>query len=295
MPVRQLFERRIHVPFITLPGHDWRPGFHAQLNSLVARLNRLLNITGPVGTRYQGVPIRRIAPEAREAISNGDRELAETDILLIGKLVEDLERVRAFNTKLFKAYRKRLEKSDEATYRGTRFEIGTASAFIKHDVPFSIPVRSHAPSPDFLVSSPTGICTVECTVRQTENSEDTDLFYKLTAAISAKGGKAYVGSDTVLFIEVTDLLYARMNRNNLFHRPRLREDVSEALETTSFGGVLLFYYILENSLVAGRQYSRVYIRCDNSSMGKSAAWLLDGFFPRGERQALVDSAIPFTP
>jgi hypothetical protein len=255
-----------------------------RLADVIERLNNLLGVDRPVGPKFSGLPVPRLLAVATRAIANQDWADFTGALVILGKLVQDLERVRDYDTSLFHHFLKRLRTEDRQQYLGTRFELGTASAFIGNAIDFSRPEETGAESvPDFLVPAETGMVLIECTVPRIQTTSRKDLPYKIHAAVSEKAKKDLAREDLVVFVDAT-ILEGTAYRDDLvppMHSVFLPSDLQNQVDKLGLGGVVVCVQSLRRAN-AKTALERKTLSIVGSSSSEAAREFLSRHYPSGE-------------
>lgn len=285
----------INPRVLITPRDFWFAQFTAQLKNTVATLNKLLAVKSPKdAASYKTLPVAKLIQEITESIDAGQKHHATLVWLMLAKLVEDLGRIQKSKPKLFRHYRKRMKTGGSAEYRGTRFEIGTASALIRNSIEFSIPQLSSEASPDFILETEQGKLKLECSAPQLRTASSEDLLYKITAKLKEKSEKSYADATTIVMLDVTDLIYSRPGCS-IIHKVTLRSEVVAFVSTLPIASALIVFYALETGYLS-QKISRIYLRCDNPAINPLPKAFLDKLYPITGSYRLLDThAFPSQP
>jgi hypothetical protein len=196
--------------------------------------------------------------------------------------VEDLERLKAHDEKMFLHFRRELRRYlPVPNYFGIRQELRIASALLDKRVVFE-----KSETPDFILHTEPKI-GIECTsVHLSENSPSKpDVAYKVNATIFKKSKNNYVTEQQILFIDTSNLLFHEGIHEApvLARKEELSIAISAAVENSKFQSVLIFAYAwVPTGLGNGATLTNYYSRVDRSDISVPSKLLLDSHYPHGD-------------
>ncbi len=243
--------------------------FILRYSSLVMEISRLLSIRYNPSNGSFDSPHGKSLVNAVRFHNAGQYVQRDLELLKLEFLVNDLRRIENHSPSVLKEYRKQIRRAgSEDSFFGFRFEVKIGASLIQKGVPFTRP-----DPPDFVIED-TGI-VIECgSARTSDSNKQSDLTYKVGAAVRKKKKKAYAGPDTALFIDITNVRYKSPGMDD----KRLREAALKAVESTPFGNVTLFLFLFNGdrgTIETG------YIRADNSNISESLLSFMDSHYPVG--------------
>jgi len=242
----------------------------------VIQLKRLLGNNLVVGKSQSAHPIRQSITRVIQFHNADDYRCRDHENASISLLAENLDEVERHDKHLFKLLRRSLLHCNHDTYYGIRFEISVAAKLIREDIPF---VKGE--SPDFaLLGEYRGIC-IECGSAHISSPTPIfhDLKYKISAVIHEKSKSEYCHNRTALFIDFTNINYHGALARNLPSKEQITTYVKDELQSTDFGSVLLYTYIINEDINA---YQWKYTRVDAENVSETLAKYLDLSCPYGE-------------
>lgn len=256
-----------------------------QYAAVVSGLTEILGIrvidTSDSANHYSKVYLGKCIKGVIDFHNSGDSQTSKNEFFKLAFLLKHLREIQAGNPIAFAGFRSAILKCRTSReFFGLRMEIYAAASLTRAGA-----MWEKTESPDFRVLMESPIY-VECASVHLSAPKDRDVLYKIESVIDAKGKKFYANDKTVLFIDVTNLVF-----NHVFHNIPLDGDAVKScakasLRATKFGSVLLFSYL--NSDV----YDRIeasYWRVDNDSINHNLLVFLNLAYPitRPEQKPFV--------
>lgn len=226
--------------------------FMVRFGSIVSELSRL---TGLIFINTKSSSPKPIDRSLRLILDcHNKRQYQTRDYMLakVGLLVKNLQDIEKNDKALFEKCRKQLLRSQsDNEYYGARFEISITSALIYHKLENHIENFIKQDAPDFQVDL-NGSIFLECTSAHIV-SKSHDVYNKLVEIILKKGRKGYCNNKTALLIDVTNILCHHIN-DPTFTFDHFENNLKQALEQTTFGSLLYFFYYSDEKIYTQRLF-----------------------------------------
>ncbi len=252
-------------------------GFMFRYSTLVIELNKLLSMKFINNNIYSRNSIGLSLSSIIEYHNQGDILSRECELGKINMLVKHLKELKIYDNELFiKFKRDILRLSDNLDgYFGVRLEINIATSLIRKKVKF---IKTE--SPDFCILEYNKKIYIECTsVHISKNiSNKKDLRYKIKTAINNKAKKIYCNNETMLFIDITNIVHHPSVEEIYLDKDVLKQYVREIIVNSKFSSVVLFLYEYNREK---KMFESVYVRIDNKDIQKKVLVFLDEFYPLG--------------
>jgi hypothetical protein len=169
-------------------------------------------------------------------------------------LRNDLEYIKNNSPEILENYRQEFEQASDDQYYGLRTEIGITASLLKKDL--DIVVQE---SPDYEIRHRGGSIAAEATSKHLSDLKDRDLTYQVLRAIRTKCEKDYSSPNTILFVDITNVLWSMMAMDRKFDTDELKQSIRDEMQDDDYGTVLLLGYYGDES-----SFRRVYVRVDNN-------------------------------
>jgi hypothetical protein len=247
----------------------------ATLTENITDLKRLLGNQLIDGPSFAQHPIRQSINRVFTFHDSGDYASRDYENSSISLIVKNLKEIENHDKKLLTVFRQALRSCNNDTYFGIRFEISVAASLLRSKVTFIKTER-----PDFaLLESWDGIC-IECGSAHLSKSKIriADLKYKIGSVIREKSQYDYCNASNALFIDFTNINYHGTLQETLPSVDELKHYVSDQLERSDFGSVVLWTYIINLDI---RRYQWKYTRVDNKMPNPLLKRFLDALYPFG--------------
>ena len=227
---------------------------------------------------------RALVPDTGEAIDpsaivqhhfdKGEFHLCQGELFQFEFLVQWLTDVRTTRPDVFDEFKARIYQCATAdNHFGLRMELRIASALARINVPFVFQDR-----PDFSLYG--GALGIECgSVWPDTNRREKDYRDRIGSIIRKKGQKRYATPNTLLAVEMTSVMAAMATHQAREQDTDFNEFLSELINATSFGGLLLFttIYSYKTEILAS-----AYARFESPRIDASLLEFMDNFFPKGD-------------
>lgn len=245
------------------------------LNENIVDLKRLLGaklVTGKINTNH---PLRQCILRILEFHHKGDIVSRDEENALLSSLVKNLKEIEAYDRVLFGTIKKTLIQSDYDSYFGVRFEISVAASLIRSAISFQ-----KSESPDFLLADEFAGACIECGSAHLSKPKPgiDDLKYKIGAVSFDKSKHGYCHRGTGLFIDLTNINYHSLNNSIIPSVEEWRGYLSEVLDKTQFGSIILWTYIINMN---ANRYQWKYTRVDSTTPSPQLKAFLDKAYPFG--------------
>ena len=241
----------------------------------ITDLKRLFGKQFIDGTSFAQHPIRQSIKRVLMFHEAGDYANRDYENSSISLLVKNLKEISSYDKKLFKVFRPALQSCNNDTYFGIRFEVSMAASLVRNGVPFVKTER-----PDFtLLKDWDGVC-IECGSAHLSKlrTRIADLKYKIGSVIREKSQNDYCNINNALFVDFTNINYHSTLQEILPNVDELKDYVSEQLDHSDFGSIVLWTYIINLDV---KRYQWKYTRVDNRMPNPLLKKLLDALYPFG--------------
>ncbi|MBP1985967.1 hypothetical protein [Halolamina salifodinae] len=216
--------------------------------------------------------LHNISGNILQAHNNGNYEVRDYELLRLQMFAKHLQEVGETRPDLLEEFASEMHDIGYNEYFGTRFEIDTCASLVRNEVDFE-----HPDPPDFIIERVSGEIAIECTTSHYSGSSQT-LEDKYKSTIDSKSGKSYYESSTALFVDITNLYYHGVDRQEPLSREKIIEWTRERIELfdLDIGSVLLFSYIVDRD-DGGMHHA--YNRFDTDNAADPLIDFLDEFYP----------------
>jgi hypothetical protein len=201
----------------------------------------------------------------------GDLVASKNEFMKLAFLLKHLREIKDVNLSGFNKFRSALLRcKSPRDFYGLRLEIYAAASLTRAGV-----FWEKRESPDFklLLEPP---LYIECVSAHISGESGRDSFYKIGSAIAAKGKKPYANSDTILFLDITNLVFNQVINGHEFDRDKIRSTIFEALKKTKFGAAVVFSYSSDDDIETIRTG---YFRVDGASMEPHLLEFMNNAYP----------------
>lgn len=241
--------------------------FLVRLGSVTTELNRLLGMRFVPGHSCNNTPIGRAIASLIPLRNSGNLFESNFELLRLAFLVKHLKEIEQSDSRLLQHFRREFRRAGNSdSYYGVRFEAYVAANLVRNKIPFK---KSEAP--DFLIRGDS--LGIECTsVRIRSLPRKSDYGYKILSAVKKKVESGSHKPEAALFIDVTNIAY----NSSAIDTGYLRRTATDAIQTCSFGAIVLFVYMFNHGL---QRIEANYIRVDSSHILSSLNELLNRLCP----------------
>lgn len=202
----------------------------------------------------------------------GDQIGRDIEILKLQFLFKHLEEIRDNHRAAHQRARKLLRRAKrEDQYFGARMEVYCAASLIRAAVNFKC-----RESPDYQLEGDFSGLFIECGSAHIAGS-GTDLIKKLSLSVLNKCKKPYADRNTILMLDVTNIMFHAARLDAEWTTDEVRSAVSAVIDESGYGGVLLMSYGISKD--ANRIISN-FIRVDGSHASTRLKKFLDAVYPR---------------
>lgn len=224
---------------------------------------------------------------ARERHNSGDKTLGRVNACYVQFILEDLALIKNSDGDLYKHFTKLLQQKDLPldNYFGLRCEIRTAASLIYKNVNFE-----KSETPDFIINSP--LFGIECSSAHLQvgvEKPPKEVFYKVLSVLNEKGIKNYSTSETVLVLDVSNLLYQEgrnISLSVLADMDKAKPRLKSVVNGSRLSSLIYFYYRWtpkdDEQQETGVTLTNSYVRVDNSNISTPVRVFLNRFFPIGD-------------
>lgn len=254
--------------------------FKNNWDSIHSKLNELV----PLIFKQKSHPLCEWLYASRRNYQDGKLRLGCAQAAYVNFVVEDLEKVKSFDPKIFALLKKELKRPMPSDiYFGIRLELRIASSLSSKRINF---IKSE--TPDFIINRKPkiGIECTSCHLKLGKSHEPKELAYKLESAINKKSKYTYQTSSNILAVDITNLLFHEGKPNNpisLSDKDIVTKELSKYIENSAFESVIAFSYSWTPTAVGnGATLHNFYWRYDKVSLSKSIKKFLDTHFPKGD-------------
>lgn len=231
---------------------------------------RLFDAPGAV-SHYSKTYLGRTLKGIVEHHNAGEAITSKNDLARMGFLLKHLREIKAATPREFALFRTMLLKCKSAKeFYGVRMEIYAAASLTRAGVGWK---KRESPDFEILTEQP---LFLECASAHVEAGNKGGALYKIGSVIAAKGKKPYANGSTILFIDITNLMFQNAVNGIQCDREMVRAYAYDSLVTTNYGAALLFQYINDESLGFIRSG---FIRVDSPSIGNSTLKFLNAAYP----------------
>jgi len=258
--------------------------FMVRFGSVAAELNRLLRMRFSSGVGSKS-PIGRSLAAILYYQNQGDYIQSNCELGKMTLLANQLKEIERYDPDLLKVFRGKIRKSVRRDqFFGVRLEVNIAVTLFRSGAEF---IRGE--SPDFIIHRENESIFIECGSAHLSRARPPgDLKYKIGSVINQKSKKKYCGHSTALCIDTTSVYYNSLINETLLEKGEIRAYVTKALQTVTFGSVIVFTYVFN---VRTNAFESGYIRIDGVNVDRTLVNLLNECFPMGE-YTLHDFLIP---
>lgn len=187
------------------------------------------------------------------------------------KFLEDMATINAYDEELFEEFVEEFETMEFDRYYGIREELATARSLVIKGIGFV-----HPDPPDFVFQYKGANLKIECTSNHINSSNN--LMQKICNTIDGKDSKPYSGSETILMMNITNLIHKIVGNKQkpdlMSLKARIRSDAE--LFDWSFGSIILICYLTNPD---SQKYERIYVRCDTENLGNDLESFLELHYP----------------
>jgi hypothetical protein len=244
---------------------------------LIARLNRIMGRQFTLKKQQALTPIEKALYSIWIHNRSGDTVKRDSEFERMVMLIHALLNAKKHKPELFSLFKRELNRTGASdSFFGIRFEITIMDMLISKSMSFN-----KTESPDFSIEHNGNKMFIECGSARLRKTIIGDFKYKVRSVIHEKSNKPYCASNTALFIDVTNLIYNSVFGEKAWTPNTLREIASNEIESTKYGSIALFCYLVNRDL--GR-YECVYIRVDSQNIDVGLYHLLNEIVPSGDHR-----------
>jgi len=240
-------------------------------SNLVLEINRLLGMRFIYGNISSKTPIGQSLIDIINFNNKGEYIIRDYEFSRLRMFVKHLQEIERYDIHLFKKFKKKIHIPSE--YFGARFEINIAASLFRKKVKFS-----KTESPDFTIQNGERDIFIECGSTHLSQPKLGDIKNKIISVIDEKSKEEYSNPDTALFIDVTNIFHY-MKKHLLPTQEEIKNDVKNTLESTNFGNVTLFTYMMNQD---SNRFESIYQRINNKNTNKALQNFLDQYYPFGK-------------
>lgn len=232
----------------------------------------------------QGGPVGRMLDRVIDLHNAGKHDSRDYTLTQLALLKCDLETIRDYDSSLLRRFQEVYRHIRLNEYFGFRMEVATAAVLIRKQIPFE-----KTESPDFVAHLTEGDVFIECTSTHLRETRNKPIGYKIQSAIRRKVDLPFANPDTVLFVDITNILGNTLITGHYLWPADLDVLVHEVLLGGSLGSVCLLFYLL---MKESDYYALTFHRVDNGCISdRLYAFLNAEFLPSGDG-SISDYAIP---
>lgn len=240
------------------------------LISVSTELARLLN-TRFIPHQNVGGLLSRITGQILIKLNQKDFESVARELTKLSLLCDELKDIEKYNVGLLKKFQT-VYKKKRMEYFGFRLEVATASMLIRNKMNFEKSER-----PDYIINTSSNKkIKIECCTSHLSKLQDKDISYKIQSAINKKLKHNYLDNESVLFLDITNLIHHSIVTNNCLYQESIESTVKEAMKNSDLGSVCIFFYMLDKDKdFYGHHHST---RVDNDNISSSLLDFLNKYF-----------------
>jgi hypothetical protein len=202
--------------------------------------------------------------------NKGDYEARDHQLTRLALLRSELQEIEKHDPELLAIFRN-MYRYNRADYYGFRLEVATASLLIRRKIPFEKTER-----PDFVLKTKSGDSLfIECGSVHLTKGKNRPVDYKLASAINGKLKMPYMNRQTLLFVDVTNIIHHSLKSEHYLGPTDLERVVRNSISGQMVGAVILVFYILDKDRKHFWYNSQ---RIDNEEMHPSLLQFLDEQF-----------------
>lgn len=195
------------------------------------------------------------------------------EIIKLKFLFKHLDELRINHKTAYKRARKLLRKAKkEDQYFGARMEVYTAASLVRAGIKFNC-----RESPDYELTKDFEGVFIECGSAHITGGS-TDLVKKVSLSVINKCKKPYANRSTLLMLDITNPIFHGLSSENRCATDDIRASVSEAINGSGYGGVLLLSYGINETVT--KIFSN-FIRIDHGSADSKLIEFLNRVYPFG--------------
>jgi hypothetical protein len=201
-----------------------------------------------------------------------DIELARANMFL-----KHLNEIKENQPELFRRFKSTIVRhgSDPYAFFGFRFELNIAASLFRKGIIFH-----KQETPDFVLSDEFNKIGIECSsVRTRKLKKRPDLNFKVAAKIFEKSKRKYSTTNTLLFLDATNIAHQLNNNRIQLDFNVLKYEINKSNQDCIFDGILVFTYVYNQAL---NRLESDYIRVDPPSIPENSKAFLDQFYPMGK-------------
>ena len=264
------------------------------IRKLIEYSSRLQMVLGARAVRHgpQAPYIRELIDKAHHYHLKREYIYRDYDLVKLRFIAEDCERVKNYDSKLFKKLKKAILKSkDRCHYYGYRYELFLVSLLIAKGIKFSKPSGQRSDRGDLIIDSDRNQIVLEATATCIDKKlPGSDNFqYKLEQAIRHKGTKKkYAHPQNVLFIDASNANFHATPKEPGMHMFNYAAFVAQnenqtwipdAAAQAGFGSIILTQYIVrDDEPFFEPEYDFLYTRFDSKEIAPELKAFLDLHF-----------------
>ena len=256
---------------------------------LTKKLNDLLEIQ-LIPHLKTGGPIADILEEILRLHNENLYEFRDRELTRLGMLVDELNQIRQHDNSLLNNFRKDYKQKVTSIdyFYGFRAEVTLASLLAKDKLIFIKRER-----PDFEISfTNNSKIYAECTSTHLFKHRSDDLSYKIQLAIRRKLNKNYLNDNSILFIDITNLLRHTLVSGTYMDQSKIESTIRSEIDGKSIGTVIISHYVLNKDT---GMYLTCFNRYDNSTITEGLLQFLNLYFPNENNILISNYDIPKTP
>jgi len=166
--------------------------------------------------------------------------------------IELFEKLKCTNEEYFNWFKNRMVKSkNNVSFFGDKFELFIAYTLIQKNIVFTRPEP-----PDFEIENFKDKLYIECTTSQFDFSTiptKNEIFTKLKKTIISKLSKPYTNNNTILFVDITNLMFHSLNLKDELTDEQIQNTLVEITRRQGkkivFGAIAFFrFYVSQNDI-----------------------------------------------
>lgn len=204
-------------------------------SSIIFALKEALDIKLKIEVREDAKPLERHVMQTLQLHNSGDFENRDLELRKLVLLLLDIQKVKDYDLNSFRSLRRTFVKANKLSqYIGYRFEFRIAALLTEKNIDFS-----SQESPDFLIKQAEGNCYIETTSVHMPEPKPYNMYLKVGAQIDNKSKKPYANENTILMIDISNIIHSAAMFKSEFSVESLPEKLQEHIKNSSYGA---FYF-----------------------------------------------------